>query len=166
MNTEINATKTETVVDQNKAETVVDQKKAEAAKKRAETLKIKKEAKERVRKFAEGVKDEQLRADLMLLVSASEKKPRTANAGPSVNQQIKDMLIEKKELSELDIFKNFKIGRPEMNIKRRLFVKDCEPKDRVWFSFDEDKEVYKLVATGEKAPSGWDGYDPDKTAEL
>lgn len=150
-----------TVVD-----SAIDQKKAEAAKKRAETLKIKKEAKERVRKFADSVKDEQLKADLMLLVSASEKKTRSANAGPSVNQQIKDMLLEKKELSELEIFKNFKIGRPEMNIKRRLFVKDCEPKDRIWFSFDEDKEVYKLIATGEKAPADWDGYDPDKTAEL
>ena len=98
-----------------------------------------------------------LKADIELFIG---KGPRTKSAVKSVNSELRDAFLAKGELSEMDIFKMFKIGRPEMITKCRILVLCPNPDDRVWVKFDEAKEVYRVVGTGAKPPEGWTGYIP------
>lgn len=83
-----------------------------------------------------------------------------ANVVRSVNSDLRSAFLEKKSLSEMDIFKLFKIGRPEMVTKIRILVLCPNPADRVWVKFDETKEVYNVIGTGANPPQGWCGYVP------
>lgn len=71
-----------------------------------------------------------------------------------------------KGVSEMDIFKNFRIGRPEMahNIRKALLTE--KPADRVWIALDESSETYFIKGTGAKAPEKWDGYIPAEKTDL
>lgn len=121
---------------------------------------LRKEAKTRLRDFAKTLDDDDdLKPDILLLVGTAARA-RTGRATVSVNQVLRDIFLEKGEISEMEIFKNFKIGRPEMSIKTRIFVKVPNPEDRIWIVFDEEEEVYHMVAKGAKAPKNWDGYVP------
>ena len=71
-----------------------------------------------------------------------------------------------KGLSEMDIFKMFKIGRPMMAAKVRILVLTANPADRVWVAFDEPNEIYNVVGTGAKPPKDWDGYVPAEKENL
>ena len=66
----------------------------------------------------------------------------------------------------MEVFKQFKIGRPEMSNKCRLFLKTDNPADRVWIAFDSDDEVYRVVGTGAKAPKDWQGFVPADEKQL
>ena len=86
-----------------------------------------------------------------------------ARAGvPGANFELRDALVAAgdKGISEMDIFKKYHVGRNEMKVKIRIFLLTPNPADRVWVTFDESKEIYKVVGKGEKAPAGWDGYVP------
>ena len=139
-----------------------------------ETKRLEKiEARKRVLAFV-AANEEQLgtiAADIRMFAG---KAARTKGAGAprsSVNAELRAALIEAGEtgLSEMDIFKAFRIGRPEMNIKSRLFVQ-VDPADRVWFRFfpneDNSDGVYKVVATGPKVPEGWEGHIPADKESL
>ena len=109
---------------------------------------------------------EQLIADFNMFV-----KPAAAARGPrmskSINSELRDAFLEKKSLTEMDIFKQFKIGRPEMTTKIRILVLCPNPADRVWVKFDEAAETYSVVGVGEQPPKDWDGYIPaSKTDSL
>jgi len=109
---------------------------------------------------------EQLVADFHKFV-----KPTATRSGPrmskSINSELRDAFLAKRSLTEMDVFKQFKIGRPEMTTKIRILVLCPDPKDRVWVKFDEATETYNVVGTGEKPPADWDGYIPaSKTDSL
>ena len=123
--------------------------------------KVKREAKARLRSFAQSTEDEQVKADILLMVGTGQRAARGSVAG-----QTSEILTAIKEagsdgLSELDIFKRFHIGRPEMKNKCRLFLKTDKASDRVWVAFDNVTEMYSVVSEGEETPEGWDGYDPN-----
>jgi len=105
--------------------------------------------------------------DIKLLIGTGAT--RAVGAVKSINSDLRDTLLAdykgaKVGLSEMDIFKSFKIGRPEMVTKIRILVLCPNPADRVWVKFDEVKEVYNVVGLGATPPTGWDGYIPsDKT---
>lgn len=143
----------------------------EAKKKAREARKAERaEAKKRVLQFLADNKDElgdDLIKDVMLFVG----KPRAARKGgtrASVNQALRTALLEAGDqgLSEMDVFKMFKIGRPEMVTKIRILVLTPNPDDRVWVKFFEDDEVYRVVGTGPEPPKGWDGYVPSDKESL
>jgi len=128
------------------------------------------EAKKRVLAFVEANAEQldTIAADILMFVG----KARRARAPrSSINAALRTALLEAKDkgLSEMDVFKAFKIGRPEMSIKSRLFVQ-VEPKDRVWFQLFEGKDgaygVYKVVATGPNPPKGWTGHVPADKEDL
>lgn len=81
---------------------------------------------------------------------------------PGANFELRDALVAAgdKGISEMDIFKKYHVGRNEMKVKIRIFLLTPNPADRVWVTFDETKETYKVVGKGEKPPAGWDGYVP------
>jgi ligand-binding sensor domain-containing protein len=105
-----------------------------------------------------------LKADLLLVVGVGRVGRKSTVA--SMNMQIKDALIEAGEqgLTEMDIFKQFKIGRPEMNRKVRLFLKVADPDSRVWVSFKDG--VYRVEALGANPPEEWGGYLPSDVEQL
>lgn len=141
-------------------------KKAEANKRWAER---RKEARPRVVQFLKDNKEliGTIYDDLALFVAAAMREPkapkeRKTAAKPSVNAELRAALLEG-PMSELDIFRKFKIGRPEMKLKIRAFINGTP---RIWVDFDESSETYSVVATGEAMPEGWTGYKPQAKAEL
>jgi hypothetical protein len=141
---------------------------AKVAKKAAyekELKERKKAARVRVLEFVKAnVKDlGPLASDLTLLAGAGGSGKPRASTGVvrTINADIRAAFIEKKSLSEMDIFKTFHIGRPEMVNKRRVLVMCPNPADRLWVEFDEKAEVYNLVGTGPTPPAGFVGYIPE-----
>jgi len=67
---------------------------------------------------------------------------------------------EKKSVTEDVVFKEFKVGRKDCAGFIRKFLKNCEPKNRVWINFTPSDGVYKVIGTGAKAPVEYTGYVP------
>jgi hypothetical protein len=107
--------------------------------------------------------EKQLVDNIMLFIG---RPGRTISArGPvmSPTGALRDMLIAAgtKGVAEIEIYKAFKIGRPEMTIKCRVLVQRAKtPADRVWVTFDAATETYKVAGHGPSAPKGWAGYVP------
>lgn len=119
------------------------------------------EAQARVREYIKELEDgNPLKADLTLLVGTGQRAAR--GTVRSINNVLLEALVNAgdKGLTEMDIFKQFKIGRPEMKIKIRIFVKTPNPDDRVWVKFDESDETYRVISKGADVPEGWDSYVP------
>lgn len=127
---------------------VADQKKAERI-----------AAKELVRSFMKDLEDKELKDAIILLIGTGQR--RAGGGGrTNVNALLRDAFLADDEISEMDLFLKFKIGRPEMTTKIRIFLKTPNPEDRVWVTFDADSEVYKVVGLGAETPKGWDGFVP------
>jgi|WetSurMetagenome_2_1015567.scaffolds.fasta_scaffold566172_2 hypothetical protein len=147
---------------------------AEAAKKEAQEAakKAKLEARKRVIAFLSDNKDKlgSIKADIELLIGkgGSSAAPRTGTR--TVNSELRDAFLkaytEGKGLTEMDVFKAFKVGRPEMVTKIRILVLCPNPDDRVWVKFDEATETYNVVGLGKNPPTGWDGYIPSEKSAL
>ncbi len=86
----------------------------------------------------------------------------------SINAALRDAFIAAgdKGLTELEVFKQFKIGRPEMGTKIRVLLKHLNPEDRIWIRFDEEHETYRAVGRGKTPPKGWTGFNPDAEPAL
>lgn len=151
------AEKTAKVVDPEKA------KKAEAKKA------ARKQARERIVKFLADNADQLggLVDDVKLFIG-SGKAPGSGLKRSSVNVELRQALLDAgdKGLTEMDVFKTFRIGRPEMVTKIRILVLCPNPADRVWVKFDEASETYKVVGKGANPPKGWDGYVPAAKESL
>lgn len=121
---------------------------------------VRKAAQVKVREFIKTVDDVDLKAALVLLVGSGTRAVR--GAVKSINVVLKDALVAAGDdgLSEMDIFKQFKIGRPEMTTKVRIFLKTPNTEDRVWVRFSEEDETYRVIGSGTDAPEGWDGFVP------
>lgn len=104
-----------------------------------------------------------LKADIELFIGKGSRAPKAATK--SVNAELRDAFLAKQSLSEMDIFKQFRIGRPEMVTKMRILVLCPNPDDRVWVKFDEKTETYNVVGTGATPPAGWDGYIPSSKVQ-
>lgn len=149
-----------------------EEKKARKAAANKRWAERRKEATPRVVQFLKDNK-EQLGAvydDLALFFAAELRTPAGPKAtkspvAPSINAELKAAL-EQGPLSELDVFRKFHIGRPEMKLKIRAFILTPKVEDRVWVAFDEASESYSIVGRGEAAPEGWTGYLPQAKAEL
>jgi len=79
-----------------------------------------------------------------------------AERGPSIAGQLKEMILEQKEIHEDVFYNKFKLGRLEM--KRRFYnmrKKVSDPAEAVWVSFDPDTGIYKLEGIGEEPPANW-----------
>jgi hypothetical protein len=138
----------------------VEKQKALEAKRNA-----RKAARQRVFEALKKIADPKLTADVMLFVG-KERVPGTGIK--SVNADLRDALLKAgtEGLSEMDVFRSFKIGRPEMVTKVRILVLTPNPDDRVWVKFDESKERYFVVGKGAEPPKGWTGYVPGKKEQL
>jgi hypothetical protein len=118
--------------------------------------------------------EKKLHDEIMLFVGATARSSGTRATPLSPTSALKDALVGAgaKGLSETDIFKLFRIGRPEMIIKMRILIQRAKkPEDRVWVSFTEGKTptddgIYKVLATGKDAPKDWTGYTPEQAEAL
>jgi len=141
------------------------------AKKAAQEVKAKarKEAKDRIVAFLKANADElgALKGDIELFIGKGQAQ-RGKVVSKSVNSELRAAFIEAGDagLSEMDIFKKFKIGRPEMATKIRILVLCPNTEDRIWVKFNEPTETYHIVGVGTAAPEGWDGYVPAEKVNL
>ena len=102
-----------------------------------------------------------LAADIKLLSGAGTGSPRAVGVSKSINSELRAAFIAKKALTEMEVFKTFHIGRPEMVNKARVLVLCPNPADRVWIAFDDKTETYNVVGTGPNPPAGFKGYIPE-----
>lgn len=137
----------------------------QAAKEKAEK---RNEARKRVLTFiADNEKDLGSLADDIRMFVGKAAVARAKASVRSVNTDLRDAFLEAGDagLTEMDIFKRFRIGRPEMVTKIRILVLCPNVKDRVWVKFDEPSETYHVVGLGENPPEGWDGYVPSSKVQ-
>ncbi len=118
------------------------------------------EARARLREFAKGLPDDDSMKTDVLLIVGSGVRAGGGQRGVNFDMQIRDLFLEKKELHEMEIFKNFHIGRPQMTNKIRIFLKVPNPEDRIWVVFNKEDETYKIVGKGANPPKGWEGFIP------
>jgi len=102
---------------------------------------------------------------LNLLISFKVRKARAGISRTSKTEAIAAKFRDEVEISELDLFAEFKIGRQAMTAQRRMFVKKLAPDERIWVTFNEPEEMYTMVAEGPEAPEDWDGYVPTEAEE-
>ena len=110
-----------------------------------------------------------LTTDFMLFLGAPTRTARATAGTPTLNSTgaMRKLFIEKGKLTEMEIFKNFRIGQPEMRIKMRFFVQHAaKPEERIYVRFTpatkpEDEGIYTLVGQGAAIPEGWDGWKPE-----
>ena len=136
-----------------KAEKVVDPK-AEARKK------AKAEARARVIEFLRENAEQlgSLKSDIELFIGTGQRSVRTLVR--SLNASLRQAFLEKGSLSEIDIFKQFRLGRPEMTTKIRDLTLTPNPEDRIWVRFDASTETYNMIGKGAEPPADWAGYLP------
>lgn len=100
--------------------------------------------------------------DIAIFVMSYMKGPKTTRTHipgtPSINSELKAML-NKGPVTEEEIFKAFKIGRPEMKLKIRAFILAPKPEDRIWVELDEVAGSYSIVGKVTE-PENWNGYRP------
>lgn len=80
--------------------------------------------------------------------------------GPSNASLIKEKIMDEGNVSDVDLFMEFKVAQREMAGHIRNWIKKGEPADRVWISFDKENECYVFVGEGEYPPENWEGYIP------
>ncbi len=136
---------------------------------------LKNEAKKEARKSAKNFvheymkeleKDSNLYKNLKLLIGDGLRRV-TGGSRTSINVVLKEDFKENLELDEMHIFNKYKIGRPEMATKIRIFILGAKtPEERLWVQFFIDEGVYKVVGQGINPPEGWDGYIPANIESL
>lgn len=89
------------------------------------------------------------------------KATRTQSTGGGANyDKFVAFVNEKKSVGEDVIFKEFKVGRKDCAGFIRKYLKNCEPKNRIWINFTPSDGLYKVIGTGLKAPESYSGYVP------
>ncbi len=106
--------------------------------------------------------DPEIFSDLVRVIGL----PGTTTRPSGIKGDVTEALLEKGKLTELEIFKNWKIGQDSMRAIIRSMIKDPAPKDRVWIELDPKKEEYRIIGRGESPPEGWTGYLPPEEKEL
>ena len=126
-------------------------------------------ARARIAKFVTGNKAElgTLVDDITLFIGKGSGRT-SRSVGVNINVQIRSAFLAATDhvLSEMDIFKTFHIGRPEMVAVTRKLILVPNPEDRIWIEFDEQAELYRVKGAGAEAPTGWIGYLPAEARQL
>lgn len=85
----------------------------------------------------------------------------------SLSDKVVAYIRDKKQVSEDELFKNFKVGRKDCAGIIRKSLKKAAPDARVWVAFDAKSGVYSLAGTGKAKPASWTGYVPsDDTLQV
>ena len=101
-----------------------------------------------------------------ILNLSNSLKPGHRTVKVSAKSAVIALFNEKSKQNENDLFISLKLGRTEMKRYMTSLIKDAEPEDRMWISFDPDSGSYKLEAIGSEAPKGWTGFIPVTIKDL
>lgn len=147
-------------------ENVVVDEAAEAAK--AERKAKRDAAKAVVAKFiAETELDEEVKVAIQFFCGGGKRTRSSGGSRNGLSAKLREAFMAGEPVSEMEIFKAFKIGRPETHAHIRSFIKNVKNvDDRIWVAFDPESETYALVGEGAEAPEGWAGYKPAETEIL
>lgn len=94
---------------------------------------------------------------------------RTPGAGRQSKYILFSNLFENEGngISELDMFKELKIGRSECRHLIKETIKRTKPVEkRKWITFNTENETYELIEIGSEAPKNWTGYIPIESISL
>jgi len=113
------------------------------------------------------VLDDKVVAAIQFFCGGGKRQSRSGGSRNGLSSKLKELFMTGEPVSEMDIFKAFKIGRPETHAHIRSFIKNVKNvDDRIWVAFDNETETYSLVAVGAEVPEGWEGYVPANTEIL
>lgn len=98
--------------------------------------------------------------DIVAKVSEFDSLPkrggRKGSQGPSVQGQLREMILERGTVHEDELWSELKLGRLEAKRKfYNMHKKEKDPEKRVWVSFDPETGNYTLVGTGPEVPEGF-----------
>lgn len=121
-----------------------------------DAAKVKRDAARKiVREFLSTCEDVALKSAITLFVGSGQR----SSGSNGINNLLYKAFKTNGSLTEMEVFKQFHIGRPDMKNKIRIFIKFMPtPEDRIWVSFNPETEVYTMDGTGPNPPEGWDGY--------
>lgn len=103
--------------------------------------------------------DKNVQTALQAFVGLKVTRTGGSEGNPAYARFVK-FVEEKKSVTEDVVFKEFKVGRKDCAGFIRKFLKNCDPKLRVWINFTPSDGVYKVIGTGVKAPAEYTGYVP------
>ena len=113
----------------------------------------------------ETTKAEDRPGDVNAAINRLTGKARTSGT-TSKRKVVLDYVRENQPVNELDLFKEFQLGRMEMRSACNDLIKKVDdPSDRVWIGFDPESGTYSIKGEGATPPSGWDGYLPPELKE-
>lgn len=146
--------KVELTPEQIKAQKEKKAAKRKASKEKREALNA---AKKTVREFMQSKPFTALAPNVQTALQLLAPAPRSGGAAKS---SIKNMLAELfpkvgTVITELDLFKKTKMGPAEMRKKVQHALKKSAPEDRMWISYNTEKETWTLLAVGPDMPDGW-----------
>lgn len=117
-----------------------------------------KAAKKFLRDYAKSVESKEAQDAILLLVGTGERG--AAASGSGIASRLYEFFADgRKEATELEVFKAFKIGVGETRKRVRAFLK-MEPAERLWVQYDEKGEKWLVLGKGAKAPAGYNGPLP------
>ena len=98
--------------------------------------------------------------DVTLAVKLLTPGQRIGGGGPSKLKVFAALFSDKSNVTEIEIFTEFKAGRAEMRKICVNMIKKLSPADRIWVRLDVADEAYIVEGYGSDAPKGWAGYQP------
>ncbi len=84
-------------------------------------------------------------------------------AKSGIIDELRNLFIEKKSVSLMELFQKYEYGKPTMEQKVRQMIKLPEDR-RIWVAFENGN--YVLKGQGAEPPKGWTGYVPVVKEEL
>lgn len=97
----------------------------------------------------------------------------TSGGGGGTSNPLRLQIISKiKEsgkigIHEDDLFKQFKVGRKEINAHYKTSLRKAKPANRIWVVFNSTNGVYSVVGEGETPPDSYKGWRPvEESVEL
>lgn len=103
----------------------------------------------------------QIMQAVAICIGTGQARPRGTTG---ILANLREIFSKQAVVDELELFRLTRMGRAEMRKRCRALIRDVAPEERMWIAFDEKSESWVLKGTGEKAPTGWEGFKPVETA--
>lgn len=113
-----------------------------------------------LKKFVDESKNPDLVKAMQTLKPSLYGLSAARGGGSAMGDRIVKLVAERKQVSEEELFKVFKVGRKEAGAQLRKHLKKANPVERIWIEFNAEKGTYTHKGTGKDAPQGWTGFVP------
>jgi len=106
--------------------------------------------------------EDQVKEGLKKIIGKSGIRQSSSN----LNENLRNLFLEKKEISGKELYLNYDIGFPGMMnfCKSQLSRKDSE--SWIWIEYDSKEKIYSLKGKGSEIPENFKGWIPKEMRIL